>query len=72
MPEHSPSQTFIVDRLRIVGERLRRAREVLDEETDSAKATAIAAADAGARDPHRSRAWCWPRPNASQVAGQDV
>ena len=44
MPEHSPSQTFIVDRLRIVGERLRRAREVLDEETDTA--TAIAAADA--------------------------
>jgi len=47
MPEHSPSQTFIVDRLRIVGERLRRAREVLDEETDTAKATAVAAADAG-------------------------
>ena len=47
MPEHSPSQAFIVDLLRIVGERLRRAREVLDEETDTAKATAIAAADVG-------------------------
>ena len=53
MPEPPASQAFRVDRLRIVRERLRCAREVPDEETDSASATAIVAAGA-----------VWPRPSS--------